>query len=196
MANVSKTSASNKVIVLVIIGILVGVGLVAVSSVYLGQIIPKTVTAPPEVVSLTQTQTQTVSVTVTATQSVVSTTTLSANQIGQVNVPVVKPLPTPTGWNNIWSEALGINLLARYNDSGPAAWSATAHPTVWVTTNGQTAIGGYPGFCLIDAQTQQTIICKQYAIVNQTSYTQVPRFGSVHERTIHLRSHGKFGKAH
>lgn len=87
------------------------------------------------------------------------------------------PLPLPTGWDTTFSVKLDVQLIGQYDDSGPAAWDAAAHPLVYVTTNGP-GYGGFPsgltgpGIAIIDGNTFEVIAERQYLLagVNATKY--------------------------
>lgn len=78
-------------------------------------------------------------------------------------------LPLPPGWDTEFSKMLDVKLLATYDSSGPAAWNAEDHPLVYVTTNGA-GYGGFfsgldlPGIAIIDADTYQVVLEKQYQL--------------------------------
>jgi hypothetical protein len=83
-----------------------------------------------------------------------------------VQAGVVQPAPAeaaPSGWDTAESIRGGLQLVATYDSSGPAAWDAAKHPLVFMTSEGR----GYghrpsktnekPGVQIIDATTKETV---------------------------------------
>lgn len=86
-----------------------------------------------------------------------------------------KPVTPPTGWDTAFSQKLDIKLLAQYDSSGPATWDAAKHPLVYITTNGP-GYGGFlsglnePGIAIIDGNTYELILTKQYKLEGVKNY--------------------------
>jgi len=99
-----------------------------------------------------------------------------------ITVPNGTPNPPPTGWDTTFSVRLDVKNLGEYDSSGPAAWDASKHPLVYVTTNGA-GYGGFPssvttmGIAIIDGETREVIIEMQY------------KFDGVEDKS-HAEAHG------
>lgn len=104
------------------------------------------------------------------TVAVVAPATGTDSASASVGVIVEKPgkvLPSPEFWGSRFSQRLDIRLLATYDDSGPAAWNAAAHPLVFITTMGP-GYGGFnskntlPGVALFDGATKKLVASRTY----------------------------------
>ncbi len=97
---------------------------------------------------------------------------------------VGKPLALPNAWATQFSERQLVKLIGQFDSSGPDAWDAKTHPLVYVTTNGPGYAGFLsptksPGIAIIDANTYEVIIEKQYRLegVNDTKYFETHGVG-------------------
>ena len=88
-----------------------------------------------------------------------------------VNQGQLQPAPAnaaPTGWDTAQSLRLGLQQLATFDDSGPAAWDPAAHPQVYFTSEGQgythRPSGSYKlvGFQAIDAVTKKVFAAPKF----------------------------------
>jgi DNA-binding beta-propeller fold protein YncE len=88
-----------------------------------------------------------------------------------VQTAVAEPTGTaaPEGWNTPASVKAGVQLLATYDTSGdPDAWDASAHPHVFVTSEGVGYAGFFSevfslvGFQIIDADTKEHVYSAQF----------------------------------
>lgn len=74
----------------------------------------------------------------------------------------------PAGWDTAESIRGNLKLLARYDSSGPDAWSAAANPTVFMTSEGMgyahraSKTNKLPGVQVIDAYTKKVIASKLF----------------------------------
>jgi DNA-binding beta-propeller fold protein YncE/mono/diheme cytochrome c family protein len=76
-------------------------------------------------------------------------------QAGQLAPP--PPATQPTGWDTPESIRGRLSLLATYDSSGPDAWDARAHPTVFITSEGVEKGARKSGLYIIDAYTKQVV---------------------------------------
>jgi DNA-binding beta-propeller fold protein YncE len=76
-------------------------------------------------------------------------------QAGQLAPP--PPTAQPTGWDTPESIRGRLRLLATYDSSGPDAWDARAHPTVFITSEGVEKGARKSGLYIIDAYTKQVV---------------------------------------
>ncbi|MBI3022376.1 MAG: hypothetical protein HYY68_01450 [Thaumarchaeota archaeon] len=96
-------------------------------------------------------------------------------EIASVPAQSATPSSTPTGWDTEWSQKLNIRLLAQFDSSGQPAWDAAQHPLVYISSNGP-GYGGFlsgiksPGLVIIDANTYQVVLTKQYAVEGVKNY--------------------------
>ncbi|MBI4394378.1 MAG: hypothetical protein HY556_11395 [Euryarchaeota archaeon] len=99
--------------------------------------------------------------------------TMSVSKLPTETVPagnVQSRLATPpTGWDTSFAVRLDVKLLGQYDSRGPAAWDAAKHPLVYVTTNGAGYAGFFsgldlPGIAIIDADTYEVILEKQFKL--------------------------------
>ncbi len=96
-------------------------------------------------------------------------------EVAQVQSIPAKSAPLPTAWDTEWSQKLDMKLLAQFDSSGTPAWDAAKHPLVYVSSNGP-GYGGFlggvksPGFVIIDANTNEVVLTKQYTIEGITNY--------------------------
>lgn len=90
-------------------------------------------------------------------------------EVAKISEIVVQPKDLPSGWDTGFSEKLDVKLIAQYDSNGDSAWDMAKHPLVYVTTNGP-GYGGFmsgtdsPGLVLIDADTYEVILEKQYKL--------------------------------
>ena len=180
MSSSNRTSITRLAVILVV-GLLVGGGaiylaapsLVGASTTTQTQTSIQTVTTGSTVVTL-----GTPTITQTTTETTISTSTVTAPNV-QVSTVSTQTAPSKgnTGWGNAWTSEFILSLAAEFTNSsqGPAAWDAAAHPDVYITTN---TIGGGDfsatasgtGLCIIDAITQQVVVCRQYSVAGITNY--------------------------
>ncbi|MBI2648754.1 MAG: hypothetical protein HYW93_03760 [Thaumarchaeota archaeon] len=105
----------------------------------------------------------------------VPTPTSLPAEIASVPAQSATPSSTPTGWDTEWSQKLNIRLLAQFDSSGQPAWDAAQHPLVYISSNGP-GYGGFlsgiksPGLVIIDANTYQVVLTKQYAVEGVKNY--------------------------
>ena len=74
-------------------------------------------------------------------------------------------------WATEWSEKVGVTLEYEFDSSGPDAWDSTAHPLVFITTEGP-GYGGLlsgvtlPGLAIIDADTRKVVASANYDVLS------------------------------
>ncbi|MDA1279056.1 MAG: hypothetical protein O3B95_03315 [Chloroflexi bacterium] len=84
-------------------------------------------------------------------------------QAGQ-SVPAA-PGSSPTGWANQESVRGGLTLVAQYDSSGPDAWNPSAHPLIYITSDGTESSSPtydadalyFAGIDMIDAYSKEVI---------------------------------------
>jgi DNA-binding beta-propeller fold protein YncE len=98
-----------------------------------------------------------------------------AGETAQAPSIPAKPATLPSGWDTEWSQKLDIKLLAQFDSSGPPAWDAAKHPLVYISSNGP-GYGGFlsgiqsPGLVIIDANTYEVVLTKQYTVEGIKNY--------------------------
>lgn len=100
----------------------------------------------------------------TALQTQISS--MAPGQVVQAGEMVAAPAAAGADANS-WAtdEAIrgGLQLVARYDSSGPAAWDAAAHPVVFMTSEGRgyahrpSETNELPGVQVVDAYTKETV---------------------------------------
>ena len=74
-------------------------------------------------------------------------------------------------WSTPWAERVGISLEYVADSSGPDAWDAGQHPSVFMTSEGP-GYGGLlsgvtlPGLAIFDAETKQAVVSKNYDVLS------------------------------
>jgi DNA-binding beta-propeller fold protein YncE len=79
-------------------------------------------------------------------------------QAGQLQASL--PGAAPTGWDTAEAVRGGLKLVATYDSSGPDAWSARDHPTVYFTSEGGADL--FAGVHIIDAYTKRVVASANY----------------------------------
>ena len=109
------------------------------------------------------------STTTSRTTTAMQTTTDPEIDQQEVDVsdPEAQQEETPDGWANRWSEYLDVRILESLDSSGDAAWDQSAHPRVYVSSNGP-GYSGRPtnvenvGLAIIDAESHEVVATRQY----------------------------------
>jgi DNA-binding beta-propeller fold protein YncE len=74
-------------------------------------------------------------------------------------------------WGNEWSDRVGAHLEYSFDSSGPDAWDAKKHSTVFFTTEGP-GYGGLlsgvslPGVAIFDGDTREAVATKSYDVLS------------------------------
>ncbi|MBI2185850.1 MAG: c-type cytochrome [Acidobacteria bacterium] len=75
----------------------------------------------------------------------------------------------PAGWDTPESIRGRIRLLATYDSSGPDAWDVTAHPTVFITSEGVEKGARKSGVYVIDAYSKQVVASALFDLGEETT---------------------------
>jgi len=68
----------------------------------------------------------------------------------------------PTGWDTAESIRGGLKLVATFDSSGPDAWSATAHPMVYFSSEGGNDL--FAGLHIVDAYSKRVVTAAHYEL--------------------------------
>ena len=199
---VKKNTSITRLVIILVVGLLVGGG-----AIYLAA--PSLVSPSTTTQTTTQVSTEVATQTVTTGTTVVSigttmstqTTTVTSTYTATAPANVITTVTSqstgapPTGWETAQAVKMGTYLEAEFTNSssGPSAWNATLHPHIFVTTNGLAACAVNkicsPGLAIIDANTWQVILTRQYQISGVTNYNEDHDIGvSMNGQYIYLGS--------